>query len=234
MKNRKLTLALICALAIACIGGLVGCQNGETAGGLSDADPKDIELSVKGNFDLFYFAEGNAEYQAKWDISAQDATTIYQNTLQAHIENFAAYFDLDLGMIDQQYVDALGALLAEAYAQANYSVGSATLDGDVFIVPVTVRPYDPIVNLNAGFEELVSAWNDACEQKGYEMNSKESEELWAMYLISGLSICMEHGGYLEPAVVDVHVGLQQDGSNGMYDEDMYAVDGLVLYYPVVE
>ena len=234
MKNRKLALALICALAIACIGGLSGCL-GNLLGGSSTTEGEEFAHDmVQGELDMVYFNRISPAYEAAMDESAQELAGYYEQAAYQATVIIARYFDLDLSVIDQQYVDALEDQVKETYKHANYSVGPATRNGNDYVVPVTVRPFDAIARICANFDSLAGAWRAECATRGYDEYGKEAEELWAQYLTKALAQATSEGGYLEESTIEVRVELDSDGYYYINDDDYYAVDELILYFPPIE
>ncbi|MBQ6453627.1 MAG: hypothetical protein IJJ14_04635 [Coriobacteriales bacterium] len=230
MKNRKLTLALICALAIACIGVLAGCLG---PGGNANRKPDTYfaQALVQGELDLVYLGEISPELEEAMDEDAQELAAYYEHAMDEAVMIFASYYDLDLSVVDQANIDALNRQLRETYTHVSYSVGDARQEGDVIVVPVTVAPFDVMMRMRDAFPQLSAAWRTDCANRGIDEYSVEAENMWAQDLTLALAHYTNEAGYLASSTIDVRVELDPDGYHRLNDDDYFAVDALVIYYP---
>ena len=125
---------------------------------------------------------------------------------------------LKLNISDEQREEYL-TLLKEIEHCTKYEVGHAQRSEDGFFVPVTVYPLDVYESFSSGIADAYQRAADAGEL---------SDETIFSVMISYLRECLEHVQYKDAAEIMIRVIKDDDSVWQISEEDMYAVDNLLL------
>ncbi len=220
---KRLSALLVVAMLAVCL----------SACGSSFAD--DVTLLVQGNLDELYLCKFDQEYMELVNTTEEDCMDNYLGGLEMEAEVFAYYFNITnpTDEINEQIIE----LYKQIYSHSKFTVNPASeLDENTYAVKVQVSPIDifqRVVDAEAAgalddfygkyTEAQVNAMSDA-EYAAYDAE-------WANRIIQLCYQELENVDYMEEQSLAIQVSKDSDGFWSITDNDLAAIDELIIYYP---
>ena len=212
-------LALVLGAAV-CAGLLTGCGSSIFASEL-----------VKNNLDAIYLDQYTYDFLKRIDMTKEEAHQQYEQGIQTEVQFFANYFDIDLDLCDSSISDEITDLYHQIYPHSKYEVGDTSINGETYLVSLTVYPIDVIDQAMAHSTEFGENWQERIDSGEFDnMTEAQAEEAWANAIIDLVSAQLDSIGYLEPQTISVQCVKDDDGFYYIDSSDFKRIDALMIDY----
>lgn len=235
MKNTKpagsLRRLVLTAAAIGMAGLLSGCQLLPLMGLGASFDASGY---VQSGLDCLYKAQYDA-YCAITDSTEEEAAQAYEEGMETESQTFELYFELTLSDTDRQKViDAY----KKVYQQADYTVEKAAVKKEEastqYLVEVRVRPLLIFDDILTEYNAFVDEMNGRYSQEDVDAMGEEEYAAYLSQYVQKIASLMESHAdtvtYGEEQSVTIHVQPDSDGIYEIPEEDLQAVDALIIQY----
>lgn len=219
---KKVRIIAVILVLVMCAALLTGCG--------SKVPAKDL---VQGNLDAVYLGKFSSDYLKLVGSNEEKAKDDYDTGIDNEVEYFAAYFNIDLDMCDDDIRDEIADLYHEIYAKSKYEVGSETGSDDKYLVELTVYPIDIFQKVTDDDADNFNAmWQARIDDGDFnDMSDEEYEEAWANAIIDLVKSRISTIGYLDPQTISVQVTKDDDGVYSIDEGDFQRIDMLMIQYP---
>lgn len=219
MKIMKKMLALVLGAAV-CAGLLTGCGSSISASEI-----------VKNTLDAVYLDQYTDDFLKRIDLTKEEAHQGYEQGIQTEVQYFAGYFNIDLDLCDSSISDEIADLYHQIYPHSKYEVGDTSINGETYLVSLTVYPIDVIDQAMAHSTEFAENWQERIDSGEFDnMTVAQAEEAWANAIIDLVSVQLDSIGYLEPQTISVQLVKDGDGFYSIDSGDFERIDALMIDY----
>lgn len=203
--------------------GLVACSGGQQFGA---AD------LLQANMDILYRGSYTTETLANCGITADEADQMYQNSITTEVSYFCKYFDINQELLSEETQTRLHDMYAKIYSGVQYTVGAQTEAADGYTVALSVRPRLLMQDFLAEDADAIMAdWQQRMDAGEFDLLSdSEREEAWAKGIIDAVGTRADSLDYGPAQELTVHITLDADGYFAISDDDMAAIDSLLIAY----
>lgn len=215
----KKMLALVLGAAV-CVGLLAGCGSSVPVSEL-----------VKNNLDMIYLDQCTDDFLKRIDLTKEEAHQQYEQSIQTEVQFFASYFNIDLDLCDSSISDEIADLYHQIYPHSKYEVGNTSINGETYLVSLTIYPIDVIDQAMAHSTEFDENWQERIDSGEFDnMTEAQAEEAWANAIIDLVSAQLDSIGYLDPQTISVQFVKEGDGVYRIDSSDFRRIDMLMIDY----
>lgn len=158
-------LALVLGAAV-CVGLLAGCGSSVPVSEL-----------VKNNLDMIYLDQCTDDFLKRIDLTKEEAHQQYEQSIQTEVQFFASYFNIDLDLCDSSISDEIADLYHQIYPHSKYEVGNTSINGETYLVSLTIYPIDVIDQAMAHSTEFGENWQERIDSGEFDnMTEAQAEE----------------------------------------------------------
>lgn len=220
MKGTLKKLLMLALSAAVCVGLLSGCGSSVPASEL-----------VKNNLDLVYLDQYTDDFLKRIDLTKEEAHQQYEQGIQSEVQAFASYFNIDLDLCDSSISDEIAGLYHQIYPHSKYEVGDTSINGETYLVSLTVYPLDIIDQAMSHRTEFGENWQERIDSGEFDdMTEEQHEEAWANAIIDLVSAQLDSIDYLDPQTISVQVVKEDDGIYRIDSSDFARIDMLMIDY----
>ena len=204
-----------------------------TFGACSGSSSEDkVTLLVQGNIDSLYLDKTTDAYLKLIDSSAEECHRDYVDGIDAEVDYFAYYCDIE------NFTDEMRSEVADIYRQVYshslFTVDKATkMDDTTYAAKVHIQPIDVMQRMSDNWDEAIAPVQQ--EFGGMDMNDDEVyaayDEAWARTAIDLFREQAQQLGHMDEQTIIVRVEKNSDDAWMILDEDLQAIDNLIIYYP---
>lgn len=224
----KKSLLLIAALVVAL--GLCACSS-NTPGNNHSFSAADL---LQTNMDILYRGSYTADTLDDCGITTDDADAMYRNSINTEVDFFCKYFDIDRTLLSDETQARLYDMYTQIYGKAHYTVGNATETADGYTVALSVRPLLLIQDfLTEDADTIMGDWQQKMDAGELDLlTDNEREEAWADGIINAVAARAESNSadYAAPQELTIRITPDADGYLAINDDDMEAIDRLLIEY----
>lgn len=228
LKNPlKKSVALVAALLIAL--GLCACSNHS-----GSDQPFGAADLLQTNLDILYRGSYTAESLANCGITADEADAMYENSINTEVDFFCKYFDIDRTLLSEETQARMYDMYTQIYGKAQYTVGNATATAEGYTVELTLRSLLIMQDfLTEDADAIMDTWQQKMDDGELDLlTDTEREEAWADGIINAVAARAESSSadYTAAQTLTVHITQDIDGYLAINDDDMEAIDRLLIEY----
>lgn len=215
--KKKLTVLILTLCAIL----LCSCASFDAAG------------LLQGNLDLIYLNQYTDAYLESVDLTAEEADQQYADGIEAELEYFADYFDIDLTLCSDELKEQIREFYRNVYSHSKYEVGSAANNSGTYVVSLTIYPIDIIQQfMEKDADGFMTVWEARYNNGEFDaMTDQEFEAAWVSGILGALNARLPDIGY--QAAESIAVQIAKDETDGLYvitDNDFGRIDSLIIAY----
>ena len=219
MRFNKLFLILAFTLTLSVLVGYNTLNSGWTH--------EDAGRFIQANLDSLYLNKHDDVIELS-ETTEEEAIEAYYTGVDIEADFFANYFEIDLELLPEAKEEIVS-FLDKVYSYSNYEITETNNIGkDNFLVKVSVKPIDVIVQIINDIDAIVSKY-EAALTENVSMSEKELETLWVDLILECGYKKLPTVQYLEEIEHLVEIFLDENGYYTTTDS-FYNIDEDIIAY----
>lgn len=189
---------------------------------------------VQGNLEELYLGVYDEKYIELVNTTEAECVENYEDGIESEAEYFAYYYDIEY--LTDELKSEIKDMYRKIYSYSNFNVGAASkLDDRTYAVKIEIYPINIFELVEEQFDEKIQEFYDKYE--GVDVDAMTEEEYmlydyaWAKCILDMCYSVMPEISYDDVQTLAVQIIKGDDDIWRIADNDMAAIDNLIIAYP---